>query len=88
VAIRAISDTVDDSLPIDMNRIMAADGSVSVPRVIGEVAKKPQSIPGLVRLGRNSRSAAENLARFLNSYVAALVANSEALQMKSTVSAS
>jgi adenosylhomocysteine nucleosidase len=82
IAIRAISDGVDDSLPIDMNRIISADGSVSVPRVIGEVAKKPQSIPGLVRLGRNSRKAAENLAKFLNSYVAALAVNSDALRSK------
>jgi len=88
VAIRAISDSVDDSLPINVNRIISGDGSVSVPRVIGEVAKKPQSIPGLVRLGRNSRKAAENLAKFLNSYVAALAVNREELQMKATVSAS
>lgn len=88
VAIRAISDAVDDSLPIDMNRIVASDGSVSVPRVIGEVAKKPQAIPGLVRLGRNSRKAADNLAKFLDSYVAALAASSEALRIKATVSAS
>jgi adenosylhomocysteine nucleosidase len=87
VAIRAISDLVDESLPIDMNRIMAADGSVSVPRVIGEVAKKPQSIPGLVRLGRNSRKAAENLAKFLNSYLAALAVNSDALRTKVEVDA-
>jgi adenosylhomocysteine nucleosidase len=79
VAIRAISDSVDDNLPIDMNRIVSADGSVSVPRVIGEVAKKPQSIPGLVRLGKNSRKAAENLAKFLDSYIATLAANGDAL---------
>lgn len=88
VAIRAISDSVEDSLPIDMNRIVAADGSVSVPRVIGEVAKKPQAIPGLVRLGRNSRKAAENLAKFLDSYVAALAASTDALRINATVNAS
>jgi len=88
VAIRAISDEVDESLPIDMNRIVAADGSVSVPRVIGEVAKKPQAIPGLVRLGRNSKKAAESLANFLDSYVAILARNSESLRVKATVSVS
>lgn len=67
-AIRAISDSDDEDLPLDMNRVFV-EGRVSAPRVFHEVARHPGSIPGLVRLGRNSKKAAESLAAFLDSYV-------------------
>lgn len=69
IAIRAISDTVDEDLPLDMNRIFSDEGQVSLPRVIGEVVRHPGSVPSLMRLGQNSKAAAESLARFLDSYV-------------------
>jgi adenosylhomocysteine nucleosidase len=75
VAIRAISDGADEDLPLDMNRIFV-EGRVSTPRVLGEVARHPGSIPGLVRLGHNSKKAAESLATFLDSYVKRLAINS------------
>ena len=68
IAIRGISDAADEDLPLDMNRIFV-EGRVSTPRVLGEVARHPGSIPGLVRLGQNSKKAAETLATFLDSYV-------------------
>ena len=64
IAIRAISDSVDDDLPLDMNRIFTDEGQVSIPRVLGQVALHPTSVPDLVRLGQNSKAAAESLARF------------------------
>ncbi len=70
VAIRSISDTVDEDLPLDMNRIFSDEGQVSLPRVIGEVVRNPGSVPSLVRLGQNAKAAAESLARFLDGYVA------------------
>jgi adenosylhomocysteine nucleosidase len=73
-AIRAISDGAGEDLPLDMNRIFV-DGRVSTPRVLGEVARHPGSIPGLVRLGQNSKKAAETLATFLDSYVKRLAMN-------------
>lgn len=69
IAVRAVSDSLEEDLPVDMNRIFTADGEVSIPRVLGEVGRRPAAIPGLVRLGRRSRAAAESLAFFLNSYV-------------------
>ena len=72
VAIRAISDTLDQDLPLDMSEILTEQGRVSIPRVLGQVALKPQSLPGLVRLGKNSRVAAQSVSRFLDAYVAAL----------------
>jgi adenosylhomocysteine nucleosidase len=69
VAVRAVSDRADEDLPFDMNRVFGETGQVSLPRVLGQVALKPHAIPGLIRLGSNSRKAAESLARFLDSYV-------------------
>ena len=62
----------DEDLPFDMNGVFTDEGRVSIPRVIGQLAQRPQSLPGLVRLGKNSRAAAESLARFLESYASVL----------------
>ncbi len=85
VAIRAISDGADDNLPIDMNRILSEQGDVSIPRVVGQIARRPQSLPGLVRLGQRSRDAAEALAEYLDGYLIALVKQMGAQNIKSTV---
>jgi len=69
VAIRAISDQADENLPIDFNSTMSSDNRVSIPRVLAEVAKSPSSLLPLIRFGKQSRSAAEALARFLEIYV-------------------
>jgi nucleoside phosphorylase len=73
VAIRAISDRADENLPIDFNRTMSSDNRVSVPRVLAEVAKNPGTLVPLIRFGKQSRSAAEALARFLEAYVNELI---------------
>jgi adenosylhomocysteine nucleosidase len=69
IMIRAISDEVDENLPLDFNRTTTAAGDVSIPRVMLQVATKPQSIPALIRFGQRSRRAAENLAVVLDRFV-------------------
>lgn len=73
VAVRAISDRADEDLPIDFNRTVSLDRRVSIPRILAEVTKKPSSLGPLIRLGKQSHSAAEALARFLETYVNELV---------------
>lgn len=73
VAIRAISDRADENLPIDFNRTISSDSQVSIPRVLAEVAKSPGALGPLIRFGKQSRSAAEVLARFLETYVKEVV---------------
>jgi nucleoside phosphorylase len=84
-SIRAISDTVAEDLPLDMNQVFTDQGQVSIPRVLGQVALRPQSLPRLLRLGKNSRIAAQSLARFLDNYVVALASHAAQLETKSTV---
>jgi adenosylhomocysteine nucleosidase len=70
VAIRAVSDLANENLPLDFTRVLDRDGMVSFSRVAGEAVRQPGTIPGLVRLGRKSRKAAESLAEFLDAYIA------------------
>ncbi|HXN74336.1 MAG TPA: hypothetical protein VN861_17450 [Candidatus Acidoferrales bacterium] len=87
IAIRAISDMAAEDLPIDMNQVFTDEGQVSISRVLGQVALRPQSLPGLIRLGKNSGVAAESLARFLDSYVVALASRVTQFETKSSVAA-
>ena len=84
VAIRSISDRVDEDLPLDMNEVFTENGEVSIPRVLGQVALRPQSIPGLVKLGQRSKRAAESLAAFLDRYILELSERAKVLESKSS----
>jgi adenosylhomocysteine nucleosidase len=85
VAIRSISDTFNEDLPIDMSEILTEEGQVSIPRVLGQVARRPQSLPGLMRLGQNSKRAAESLAQFLDLYVARVAEKTLPLETRAYV---
>jgi adenosylhomocysteine nucleosidase len=85
VAIRAISDSVDEDLPLEMNQVFSDEGQVSIPRVLGQVARHPQSLPGLVKLGQQSKKAAESLAQFLDRYVARIAESAKPIEMKAAI---
>lgn len=72
VAIRSISDAAQEDLPLDMDSVFSDEGRVSIPRVLGQVALHPKALPGLIRLGEQSKRAAESLAQFLNRYIEVL----------------
>jgi adenosylhomocysteine nucleosidase len=72
VAVRGISDEVDENLPLDFNRVTTESGAVSIPRVLGQVVQHPAAVPSLIRFGQRSRLAAEKLAEFLDRYVTRL----------------
>jgi len=72
VAIRAISDSVTEDLPLDFSKTLTKLGELSLGRVAKEVALQPGRLPSLVRFGKQSRRAAMALADFLDRYVKAL----------------
>ena len=78
IAIRGISDAVDEDLPLDFNRVMTPAGEVSIPKVLGEVVRRPLSAPALVRFGKQSRIAAEKLGAFLDRYLEGVVSSLDA----------
>ncbi len=70
VAIRAVSDLADQDLPFDMNEIFTENGQVSVPRVLALMARHPNALPAVMKLGQDSKAAAAELSRFLDRFVA------------------
>jgi adenosylhomocysteine nucleosidase len=69
IAIRVISDSFDRDLPADIDTMVDEEGNVRVGGVVRYVAKHPLALPALVRLGRESKTAAEALAHFLEAYI-------------------
>src|SRR5437016_11628400 len=74
VAIRAISDTADQNLPLDFSRIINEDGKLEWLPALSQVAASPGSLPQLVRFGLDSSRAARRLVEFLDKYMGCLVA--------------
>jgi adenosylhomocysteine nucleosidase len=72
IAIRAVSDSLGEDLPLNFSEMLDASGKVQYARVAAALVRTPQRLPALLRLGRQSRRAAKELARFLDSYVTSL----------------
>ena len=65
IAVRVITDGLNDDLPLDFNALANSDGSVNRARVALSALLHPWKIPGLIRLGFRSDRAARNLGVFL-----------------------
>lgn len=60
--LRVISDAANDNLPLDFNSLLTPDHRLSGFKLARALLQNPGSIPGLVRLGRHSSEAAQQLA--------------------------
>jgi len=69
VVLRAISDSAEEDLPIDFGLALSNNHQVSLSKVLLQVLKNPIALPALVRFGRQSRHAAQRLAKFLDGYL-------------------
>ena len=68
-AVKAVSDTADEDLPLDFNQYRDRDGRFQTRRIAGAALFHPfVTLPGLLRLNRNCRRAAESLGAFLADY--------------------
>lgn len=72
LAVRAITDGVNDELPLDFNALANSDGSVNRGRILRATLAQPHKIPALIRLGQRSSLAANNLAAFLVAFLQTL----------------
>jgi hypothetical protein len=68
-AVRAISDTSDEDLPVDFERIADSRGRVKVGGLLKELSMHPSRLAPLVRFGQQSRASSVALADFLDKYV-------------------
>ena len=69
VAIRVVSDRFDQDVPVDISATVDEKGRVRIAGVLQKVVFHPINIPALIRLGRESKTAAEGLANFLEAYI-------------------
>ncbi len=69
IAIRAISDLVDEELPGDLANTVNPDGSIRYWRTAAAVLKAPTQLPKFARLGLHSHYAAGQLAKFLDLFM-------------------
>lgn len=72
LAIRAITDGVNDTLPFDFDALTDAHGNPDRNKIILATLLQPWKIPALLRLGQRSTLAAGNLAHFLEAFLNAL----------------
>jgi adenosylhomocysteine nucleosidase len=69
VAIRVISDDVRNDMPAIVDTAVDEMGQVKIGGVVRYVARHPLHLPALIRLGRNSKTAAEALAHFQEAFI-------------------
>jgi adenosylhomocysteine nucleosidase len=69
VAIRVVSDSFLQDVPASVSTMVDVKGQVSIAGVVRYVARHPLQLPALIRLGRDSRTAAEALAHYLEAFV-------------------
>lgn len=69
LAVRAVTDALNDDFPLNFQQYIGSDGEVRRARVMLAVMARPWKIPALARLGRRSSLAARNLAMFVESFV-------------------
>jgi nucleoside phosphorylase len=72
LTIRAISDSADEDLPIDFDRCLTPQGAIKPMSLVNAIVRRPSKLPSLVRFGRQSNLAAQRLAGFLDTFIAAL----------------
>jgi adenosylhomocysteine nucleosidase len=64
LAVRAISDTADDTLPVDFNRFLDDEGRIDRGKVTWYAMRHPATVPGLLEMQRRVSLCAERLAEF------------------------
>src|SRR5260370_39322276 len=69
VAIRVISDRFDEDMPADISTTVDERGRVKIGGVVKHVASHPLQLTALIRLGRQSHTAAEALSHFLEAFI-------------------
>ena len=69
ISLRAISDTVSEDLPPDLDRIVDRAGHVQTIPLLKFLARRPGRIGSLLTFGARSRDAAVSLADFLDRFL-------------------
>ncbi|NOS69268.1 MAG: hypothetical protein HOP33_04985 [Verrucomicrobia bacterium] len=68
--VRVISDAAHENLPLNFNKLSKSDQSLNFGKLAWAIAKSPGKIPALLRLQRNTKYAAQQLALVLGKVIA------------------
>lgn len=70
IGVRIISDTVDDELPEDLDRLMRQKTAVrKAGAVVGSILNRPGSVKDMLKLKEDALVASDKLAKFLESMI-------------------
>ncbi len=65
-AVRVVTDTCEESFPLDFNQMRSADGRFSRARILAAALRKPGTVfPELIKLNKRTKRAAQALGDFL-----------------------
>jgi adenosylhomocysteine nucleosidase len=76
IAIRSISDTQKEDLPLDFEKAITPWGTVDPRQLVLQIVRSPHRIPSLIKFGRGTQKATQRLADFLDKYLETIAANS------------
>jgi len=65
LAVRAITDTVNEIFPLDLNSCRDATGNIRAAKVLMKAVRKPAIFPGLMKLRSSASVCAERLSLFV-----------------------
>jgi nucleoside phosphorylase len=64
LALKAVSDTYEEEIPIDFDRARLADGRMSARSILAQTLRRPwATVPGLRNLARSARLASESIGQ-------------------------
>jgi adenosylhomocysteine nucleosidase len=72
LAVRAISDAANEDLPLDFDRCLTPKGAIKPINLMNQIVRRPGNLANLVRFGRQSKQAAQKLAKFLDNFLATM----------------
>lgn len=72
--LRAISDLADEDMPLDFNALAKPDQSLCMGKLALAILSRPGCLPGLMRLRKHTKQAAETLAEGLMRLIQSLTA--------------
>ncbi|MFQ5963479.1 MAG: 5'-methylthioadenosine/S-adenosylhomocysteine nucleosidase [Candidatus Scalinduaceae bacterium] len=72
VAIRSISDDIEDDLDIDYSNLISDKGKVRFSNLALKVMKEPQQLANLRRLNKQTKTAVKRLSSFMLQYIPSL----------------
>ena len=79
IAVRAISDVSGENLPLDFDRCLTPQGAIKPLNLLNQIVRGPGNLPEILRFGRQSFQAGQNLAAFLEKLTVLIPSFSERL---------